>query len=243
MRKFCPSAPSGATPVLGVFKPPSLRCRKLIRAPQEPKSPPPKERKPVLLFPSMKAGSVGARRYWYIDLFYLLDANPAVVSYTTDTRTVTFTCDGIERTHRPDVEADVGSRRVAISLLLESEAAHPDNAAAAALLSTFYAERGMEFRVITDTELKSPPRLENAKTLFRHRHLPMPSEMGLALATAIAQGPLPTLGAVHEALNGSGEALVALLSLVANGFIEVDLDVPLGASTPIVRILGNGRRA
>lgn len=243
MRKFSPLAPFGATPQLGIFEPQATRCRKLLRSPQKPKRAPTKERKPVLLFPSMKAGLIGARRYWYIDLFYLLDADPVVVSYTTETTQMVFECDGAARTHRPDIVVEERSGRLALSLLLEAEATNPDNVHGIAVLKELYAERGMRFQVITDADLKGSSRLNNAKTLFRHRDIPLPSTMSFALAAAVAHGPLPTLGAVHQALGGTNEAWIAVLGLVARGFIEADLGIPLGSSTRIIRIVGDGVRS
>ncbi|MFL7904312.1 hypothetical protein ACJ41P_24495 [Azospirillum argentinense] len=193
------------------------------------------------MFPSLKAGLVGVTRYWHADLPLLLDADPDVVSFTAETTKVTFEFEGEERVFRPDVQVDYRrSRQGVIALLREDEAILPENVAAAQVLRSFYAERGMDFRVITDQTLRVQPRLDNAQTFFRHRHLPVSMEHSMRLAKAVAEGRADTLGGLHGALGGDEAAWSTLLALAAHGCIEVDLDEPLEAASPVLRVVGKG---
>ena len=237
MRKFCPVAPSGATSVHAQARP--KPTRKLARKPA-PASKPYKPRKPVCLVPSLKAGLVGVTRHWHQDLPLLLDADPTVVAFTADTTRVTFEFEGEERTFRPDLEVEYRSGRVAIAILTEAEAAEPVNVATAVVLRTFYAGRGMGFRMVTERDLKAQPQLDNARALFRHRHLTVSMEKSFLLAKAVAEGHAATLGDLHQALGGDTAAWAALLTLAAQGCIEVNLDAPLDASNPVLRVTGRG---
>lgn len=243
MRKFRPAAsPDASRERVSASRP---RLRKLARKPAPSRASKPKgDRRPVLAFPSLKAGCmVTFGRYWLVDLLTLLEVDPDVVSYTRETSSVTFSLDGGERTFRSDLDVLLRNRRMALAALTTAEAALEENVIAAAALKGLYAAKGVEFRVVTDGELKAQPRLDNAKLLLRYQRVEVPPEAVVRIAVAVAEGHASSLGDLHAALGGDGGAWGIVLALTARGCVRVRMDSPLGPDTPALAVSGDGRLA
>lgn len=213
----------------------------------EPRKAPPADehrRKKALVmsyFPSIKTRRmVPLRHYFHVDMAYLLDAWPEVISWTVDAPPLVVPHLRSEIAFTPDLIVTERDRVYALRLLDRGVKPSKARDERYRTIDAAYRERGESLAVLTREELDDHPHLQAAKDLFYYRTRNWPADLPATIA-AFANGALPgTLGDLHGLLGGGEEAWANLLSLVAHGFIHVDLDAGLRPPTPILALRVEG---
>ncbi len=213
-----------------------------------PKPPPTDERRrkktlAMSYFPSVKTrGMVPLRHYFHVDMAYLLDAWPEVVAWTTDAPplAVARPCGDIAFT--PDIIVTERDRAYALRLLDRGTKPSKARDERYRAIDAAYRERGGSLVVVTREELEAHPHLQAAKSLFYHHTRNWPADLPFTVVAATGTTSLAILDDLHRLLGGSEVAWADILSLVAHGYIRVDLDAGLQPQTPILALQVEGWR-
>ncbi len=205
----------------------------------------------LVSFPSVKVGRpVSCESLLEADAVELLEADPTVDWYEEQPLTIEYLHEGRMRRFTPDLLA----RKVTAHLLIECKPAiwveNPANQRKFAAARVWCAERGWEFQVWTDIDLRAGHRLANTKRLRPYAtRTPDPrSELRAreALATtphaALSLGDLAAMMSAPDRLPRLtfDDGLADLLTFLRQGRLAFDADVaPLTRAT-LVRLPGRG---
>jgi hypothetical protein len=182
------------------------------------------------------------RHYFHANMAALLETDPDVLYWTTEVDAYRFQHRGRDIVFIPSFQVeDVGGTRV-IRLVRAQERASLRSQEHHRLLRRLFRQRGMEFDVLSDAELASHPRLRSAKEILFHRYWDVPDDLPYQVAIMAASHPPATLGELHERLGGGAVVWEQVLSLVAQGFVELEARPGLTAETGIRACKMKGHR-
>lgn len=173
------------------------------------------------------------RQYFHVDMAVLLETDPEVAAWTTDCQPLPYLMGGRQLSFVPDIwvaERTGGHRAIRLVWSDDPEVRMSERNRC---LAEEYRVRGVAFEVVTSGELAAHPRLKAAKHILFHRYWDCPGDLPLAVA-AMAGDPPRTLGDLQQNLGGQEETWPQILSLVAQGRVEVDLGGGLGPETGVL---------
>jgi hypothetical protein len=124
-------------------------------------------------YPSWKMGrSMQWESTNELNAFRLLDCDPSVIRYSEQPCEITYTQQGTERRHFPDILVEYRNRKELWEVKSETEAVQSEFAERAAVLTNLNSY-GYSYRVVLDRDLKAQPRLENAIRLVDFGYRPI----------------------------------------------------------------------
>lgn len=182
------------------------------------------------------------RHYWHADMAHLLDAWPHVISWTAERKPVLVEMDGKHAPFTPDFEVIDRSGTYALRLIQGESSDRPERTKRRRALQDHYRDLGGNLEFTTQAEILQHPHLRLARDLFFYRYHDWPNDLPRQVAVVATSERPETLGELHECLGRERVTWEQLLSLVANGHIEIDLDSGLQPDTPVLacRIQGYG---
>jgi len=125
-------------------------------------------------FPSLKLGkSVWYENHVERDYIYLLEFDPNVLSYKERHPQIQYIYNGARHTFTPDFLVIRRDSKQIIEVKPDDQAAKEENYVFYRLLASIYRQEGYEFSVVTDTEIRTQPRLNNIKLLWRYARTPL----------------------------------------------------------------------
>ena len=171
------------------------------------------------------------------DAMVLLDIDPGVVAFHSQPETFRWVDAGRARRYTPDilVERRDGGREYREVKPRKVRDLDPTLDGRLDRILIECAARGAAFAFWTKEEIQGQPRLSNAKRL--RSSLDFVDEASVRIVrAAIAAERLPTtLGALARRLNGSTNLEATVLGLTVRGELAIDITLPLGGATPLVR--------
>jgi hypothetical protein len=178
------------------------------------------------------------RRYWHVKMPHLLDVWPHVVTWTSKVETVAYANEGRQCEFTPSFRVTESGGCYALYLYDDrkkaaSEASLVARATRHEFLSALFLARKERLLFMSRTEVESHPHLPAAQEIFYHRYWEWPAELPREIAVICSRENIPTLGDLLLRLGGGDFVWRQILSLIANGHIEIDLDAGLGDATPI----------
>lgn len=172
------------------------------------------------------------------DLLYLLDFEPDVLFFAEQPLTIEYAFNGKTLRYTPDFHIVRTGRR---NMLVECKPGRltgtDDNRRKFAAAQGWCAERGWDFTVVTDTQLRAGYRLRNIKALTGYAwHTVPPHHKGQVYATLKAS-PIPlTVGDVAQCLmpDHPAAALACIWHMAFHHEVVMPLDAaPLSTCSPI----------
>lgn len=111
------------------------------------------------------------------------------------------------------------------------------------LRDRYLNQRGNELEFLAREEVRDHPHLPSARDLFFYRYHDWPDDLPRQASLLADQHRPETLGDLHDCLRPDNVTWEQLLSLVANGHVEIDLDGGLQPSVALLacRIQGYGQ--
>ena len=100
----------------------------------------------------------------------------------------------------------------------------------------------MVFEVYSSRDLRLHPWFERSRAIVFQRPREWRAHLPLLLANSNALRPVGNLGELHDLIGGKPGDWKDLLSLIAQGYVEVDMSVPLGPKMPVVACRAKGYR-
>ena len=177
------------------------------------------------------------RHYWHIDMAHLLDAWPWVVSWTAERDTVPLGDGRAQFT--PDFQITTRDRAYALRLVGGKES-RP--ASKQCELREKCLEQGRELQFLAREEVCKHPHLPLARELFYFRNHDWPEDLPRRVSMVTECKHPATLGDLYQSLGEQNVTWEQLLSLVANGHIEIDLDDGLVPSAALLACRVQGYR-
>ena len=163
------------------------------------------------------------------DHFVILDTRHDVASFRAQPEIIRVPDEtGTIRRHYPDARVEFTNGRVEIhEVKPDKVAAKPEVVALQALVAAEYARRGLSYVVVTESDIRRQPRLDNAR-LIRSARMHRPSQATWAFVSdALSNGPLPF--AALEVLAGTVSAKMELLALTLRGRLHMEWErLPVG---------------
>lgn len=184
-------------------------------------------------FASMK---MRATIYWESqlerDAIVLMEVDPAVLAYYEQPFTLEYRHEGEIHNYTPDLQVEFNDRKQIIEVKPDEEADSPVNKGRFALLAKQFRKHGYVYRVLPEREIRSQPRLDNAKLLLRYRRVAV---------SDVAREHLRRPLAAHHKLTikwftnspGSGIGFPEIASLICRGYLATEMNVPIGPDSPI----------
>lgn len=182
------------------------------------------------------------RHYWHADMAHLLDAWPWVVSWSAERKPLPIEFKGRQAQFTPDFEVTERGRTYALRLIWGNKTEDPQPRAQRQALRERYHDLGGELEFLTRDDVYRHPHLPLARDLFFYRYHDWPDDLPRQVALVADSERPETLGDLNECLGRERVTWEQLLSLVANGHIEIDLDGGLQPSAALLacRIRGYG---
>lgn len=167
-----------------------------------------------------------------LDLMHLLEAAPAVAAYRHQPAAIRYPDGGALRSYTPDLEVLLTSgESLYIEVKPQDRLGDPETSSKLEAICVQFERDGVRFEVLTCTDIRRQPRLDNIRWLYR--------QAGTAPVTAgaadfggrmlAASGP-HTIGSARAKLGGTGLDPAVLLLM---GVCACDLDQPVSFETPI----------
>ena len=190
-------------------------------------------------FPSLKMGRmICFESTIERDYVYTLDFEADILSFDEQPLTIEYPHDGKSLHYTPDFHIVYTDHRNALteckpSSLVESD----DNQRKFQVARAWCAERGWDFHVVTDTQLRAGYRLQNIKSLTSYaRHAIPPHIQGQVYATLEAPATQLTVGDVARLLvpHNPAIALAWIWHLAFRHQVVIPLEIaPVSIQSPI----------
>ena len=186
-------------------------------------------------FPTWKGGRrmVGLAHYFHVDMATLAEADPDCTEWDVDSTPFPYAKDDDVRYFVPDfvLRMRAGVRLVRLVHGPEVDETYDRRQRKEPALPE--PRDGVTFERYTRAQLHRHPRLRASRDILYHRRRHLPQELPLQVAGMFAMRPFDTLGELHSRLGGTDETWFDVLSLVAQGVVEVDMDQQLGPEMPV----------
>ncbi|HEX8138918.1 MAG TPA: TnsA endonuclease N-terminal domain-containing protein [Pyrinomonadaceae bacterium] len=125
-------------------------------------------------FPSIKMGRlIGWESQIERDYIYLLEFDPAIVSYAEQPLRISYHLDGKERHYTPDFLVKRADKSLIVEVKPEDEAQKEENQCFFRIASAICARDNYDFVLITDSMIRVQPRLDNIKLLTKYQRTPI----------------------------------------------------------------------
>jgi TnsA endonuclease N terminal len=176
-------------------------------------------------FPSLKMG----RLIWWEsqierDYIYLLELDPAVISYEEQPIRISYHLSGKKRHYTPDFLVRKADRNLIVEVKREEEALKEENQRLFNIVGAICARDGYEFIVVTDKMIRVQPRLYNIKLLTRYQRTPIHDpHYQIVCYELFSKKPKASLSEVIRFFASRGIGKQVIFSLLYWGVLAVDL--------------------
>ncbi|WP_156963780.1 hypothetical protein [Muricoccus aerilatus] len=195
----------------------------------------PKATPTMVYFPTYKGGhrNERLRHYFHEDMAYLLEADPQVLRWTTEVEPIDVLHDDNQmRPFIPSMRA-VTTRGVRMVKLAWGKR-QPKRRSAKARRPRPVDVDGLTYEFLMGEDLTVHPCLPASKEVIYHRPRETDPDLPCLAAAVFSESRPVTLGDLQERLGRKVAALEDLISLVAQGFIQVDLRCKVDAGMTVL---------
>lgn len=187
----------------------------------------------VGIFPSTKSDRT---LHWESQLerdrMYQHEIDPHVRSFREQPKTYELLVDGVVRRYTPDLEVTFHSGAVVIEEIKPATRASQEARLYQAMAAALEND-GINFRVVTDTEIRRQPYLQNIKYLLPFRHFGVSEEALDCITSSFRTADQIPFCQLLEKLSKAGLAVTILWALIARGQLLADLETPLNDHIPL----------
>ncbi len=187
-------------------------------------------------FFSVKTGRVA----WYEalterDFMYLLDFDPAVVSWWEQPLQMRYSHDGKTHRYTPDLEVHRTSKKQIVEVKPKDKVESGEWDFLFRTAACICEPEGYEFIVVTDEQIREQPKLNNVKKLWKYARTPVGSREQVLCADYFQQRQVAeiTLGDLQRFFKTKHAPVQALYALLFWGALDFDLKQPLDSVTLI----------
>src|ERR1700759_431623 len=102
------------------------------------------------------------------DFLYLLEFDPSVISYREQPMRLLYNFDGKLRRYTPDFLVERKHKKQIIEVKPKDKVFKGNNEQRFRIISRIFLSLGYEFKIVTDTHIRTQPRLYNIKLLWKY---------------------------------------------------------------------------
>lgn len=167
--------------------------------------------------------------------FKLLDASPEVISYLEQPCVIKYVIDGVDHLHFPDILVIYPTHRELWEVKTEEDAKNSDVAKRTALIAKELPFLGFQYKMVMAEDLKKNPRLNNVTHLLRYGRACVTMQEREQIRQIFKKNHFQAWGNFQF---GSAGAIhrKAICRLILEGFVTVNLNLPLESSTVLTYI-------
>ncbi len=176
---------------------------------------------------------VNLRHYFHYEMACLLEMDPEVLWWSADRESVEV---GYEDGELAEFKSNlVAKTRTGLRLVkLHDDSSRRRDKAVPVRRVNPKVPFGVECETLTRSEVLAHPRLAASQDILFYRPFEWEPELAFRLAASDALHPVQSLGDMHERLGEDEVPWSHVLSMVAQGFVEVDMDDEVG---PAIKVL------
>lgn len=175
-------------------------------------------------FPSLKCGrTIHWESQLERDFVLRLEFDEHVVSYKEQPETIEVPWQGRNRRYTPDFLAVTNAFRVFYEVKPKAKLEDAELTGFLALVERIYNGRGHRFTVVTETDIRQAPVLDNISLLLRYRRHPVDLAVERRVEAALRFGAQPISDLMAELSMGAAE----IYALLARRRLTADLDQKL----------------
>ncbi|MEO3432311.1 TnsA endonuclease N-terminal domain-containing protein [Inquilinus sp. CAU 1745] len=169
------------------------------------------------------------------DCLRLMEVDNSVDAFFAQPEMLPYRHEGIMRRYYPDLYVEYGDGRAEmVEVKYQADADDPDNAELFAVFAAAYAERGINYRVMTENDVRRQPLLTNVTIMLEDRDRAPNERLKLRVAEAFAVRRPSTLGDLEATLGFEPERRGDLYGMAIRGHFEIDIEsAPLSADSRI----------
>lgn len=186
-------------------------------------------------FPSLKM----RRLVWWEsqierDYIYLLEFDPAVISYEEQPLRISYHLNRKERYYTPDFLVERADKSLIIEVKPEEEVQKKENQRLFHIASAICARNNYEFVIVTDKMIRVQPRLNNIKLLTRYQRTPINDpHYQIICYELFAKNSEISLNEVMQFFASRSIDKQVVFSLLYWGVLAVDLMRPIGGGSVV----------
>lgn len=179
------------------------------------------------------------------DFLAVAEIMPGVVSVASQPMTIRFRFNGQPRKYTPDYlvttrrqgDSVVEVKPARIARELKWQMVFP-------IYERYFAEQGLQYRVVTEEWIRRQPRLANAKLLLRRRHTDIPADICAQVYALLAGGVVMKIAEILDELDADTplpRLRDYLHALILNRLLGFDVHQPLSDNTLVHLPVGGGQ--
>jgi len=182
-------------------------------------------------FPSLKTG----KTVWWEsqierDFIYMVEFDSDVVTYREQPLHINYTLNGKRHIYTPDFLVERSDERQIVEVKPATEAGKPEYVMLFRSLIPIIREEGYRFVVVTDRVIRTQPRLDNIKFLWRYSRVLLYPQHFIYCRELILKGRKVQLADAFAFFESKGATRAIVYGLLYRGALEVDLMQPINAN-------------
>jgi hypothetical protein len=195
-------------------------------------------------FPSMAEGRMmQAESFLELDLFYLLEVDPSVKSRREQGLRITYTNNGEEHWHVPDLVVENQTGRFIVEVKPSDKLDDPDVKRNAQAGKAFSVQNGYNgYLLMTELEIRKGCRLDNAKKIYAEarKGISLPAVEVMIGKELAAEGAMPISDLIERiGPDCRGMSATALIySLIYRGVLAIDVWSKLTSQSVVYSVIG-----
>lgn len=162
------------------------------------------------------------------DFLYLLEFDHSdVLSFHAQACRLYYRLDGKSRIYTADFYVVRKESKQVVEVKPEAKAREPEYLELFRIAAEACEKQGLEFRVVTDAEIRLEPRLDNVKLLLKYQRTPIHAQHRILCHEFFAGKSAASLAEVAAFFAAKGVGRQTVYSLIRWGVIRFDLMTPL----------------
>ena len=195
------------------------------------------------VFASPKNGrSVSWRTRDQCDLMSLIEVDPAVLSYESEVERVSFVLDGRLHNHVPAFRARMARGVIVLDALSSQGADSPGRKRLVGALTEAYADRGIPYRALSGSDIRTEPRFGNARWVLARRAYQPTAHDILSVTGALSGADRLTVAMLRTKLPGVAEIVSVVCAMAVGRSVTLDLSAAVPEDMAVSLNTGETRR-
>jgi hypothetical protein len=183
-------------------------------------------------FPSLKNKStVWFESHLERDFIYLLEFDKDVIKYEEQPFKVNYFLDGKKRFYTPDFFVKRQHKNQIVEIKPQSKIENAEFIHFSNQMTGFFAKKGYEYLVITDSTIRLQPKLSNIKLLWRYSPMSITTKHQVLTQELFSDSSRILFSDFCSFLNQAKEQKELIYSLLFHGYLITDIEQPITANS------------
>ncbi len=191
-------------------------------------------RKVIGKFPSIKNNSMS---WWESqlerDYHYLIEFDPDVVSYETQSLKIEYFADGKIHRYTPDFRVIRSNKKQIVEVKDEKKARKEEYVTLFGKVRPICEREGYQFVVVTDKDIRVQPRLNNVKLIYKYAKTRVTTAHQILVYEIFANRETLQLGEIIEGFSLKGMRAATVYALIFKGILWIDLSQPINPGSAV----------